>query len=228
MQPIRISIIKKLSVLVIASVVLSGCQGYNPVTTSQIYPVKMRLQQATTSEAFLIKNRPDTKRLKEIANHYNKTSDGVMTLELHYSSRIKGQAERAVQTASKYKRLMREYGVRNTNVEMIPHSDGSQKVAEIKLSYKAWKTDAPVGCDPNHIPGYHGAEGPEAVNDYKMGCEIETYLSKMVVRPKDLAGTEGIDDGDSRREGNVVENYKTGEPNEPLGGLEASNVEGSQ
>jgi hypothetical protein len=50
----------------------------------------------------------------------------------------------------------------------------------------------------------------------------------MVVQPSDLMGHAGTAQNESRREGAVTENYKSGKPNEPLkNAYTASTVGGS-
>ena len=59
--------------------------------------------------------------------------------------------------------------------------------------------------------------------DYKLGCTIETVFSRQIARPKDLKGRPNTDPTSSgRRASNVVEDYRTGVPNEPMGGESAS------
>jgi type IV pilus biogenesis protein CpaD/CtpE len=62
------------------------------------------------------------------------------------------------------------------------------------------------------------------VNDenYRFGCTLDTVVARQV-RPKDLAGRGGDDVmNDGRRNANIVERYRTGEPNKALEGESAS------
>jgi type IV pilus biogenesis protein CpaD/CtpE len=49
----------------------------------------------------------------------------------------------------------------------------------------------------------------------------------MVVRPDDLMGRAGAPDGDSRRQGALIEQYRSGTPNEKFESGNASEVGGN-
>ena len=58
--------------------------------------------------------------------------------------------------------------------------------------------------------------------DYRLGCTIETQISRQVARPGDLEGRDTMDNPDGRKTANTVEPYMTGAPNPALTGETAS------
>lgn len=212
--------------LFLSTLTLSGCELYDPVVETQVYPVKMRLQQNVRSQTFSADQKVDHELIHQTVEHYKKAGEGHVTLLLRFQEGNRHQANAATKAGAEYKRLLSQHGVKNAKVQMQPMPQYSKENAEIIMSYQAWKASAPLGCENQRIPGYFGADGPDTMHDYKIGCESETYISKMVSRPKDLAGNSGMTEGDSRREATVVEGYKSGVPNEPLEGLQASDLGG--
>jgi hypothetical protein len=53
---------------------------------------------------------------------------------------------------------------------------------------------------------------------------VKTAMSRMIVDPSDMKGRAGTQNNDSRRLGATVETYKSGKPNEPMKGFQASKV----
>lgn len=214
--------------LFLSTLTLSGCELYDPVVETQLYPVQMRLQQDISSQTFSVDQEIDEDALQHIVERYNKAGEGPVTLTLRFKEGDAAQARKAAAKGAEYKKLLKKMDIKHTTVSMQPMPQFRQAAPEITLSYHAWQASRPVGCNPGRIPGYYGAEGAEPMSKYKMGCETETYLSRMVSNPKDLKGTSGTGHGESRREGPLLENYKTGVPNEPLEGFQASDLgEGS-
>ncbi len=62
----------------------------------------------------------------------------------------------------------------------------------------------------------------DEAKDYKLGCSIETYVSRQIARPKDLLGNDNMGNADGRPRVNGVEPYMTGAPNKELSGETAS------
>jgi type IV pilus biogenesis protein CpaD/CtpE len=93
------------------------------------------------------------------------------------------------------------------------------------LTYMAETAVPPRDCAP--MLGYNGTDNRAALEDYKFGCESKTALSRMVVQPSDLMGHAGTAQNESRREGAVTENYKSGKPNEPLKNAYTASTVGS-
>lgn len=88
------------------------------------------------------------------------------------------------------------------------------------LSYMALAAEPPSHC--HHIAGWYGAETLNETADENFGCEIKSAESQMVARPADLLGTPGVPEDDAKRQGTLVEKYRSGTPNPELKGLNAS------
>lgn len=211
------------------SAAVSGCQLYDPVVETQLYPIQMKLQQEMTQTPVPVAEcgRADPEIAQNIAEHYEKAGEGAVTLTLRYPAGNSAEARRAGRAGANYKKLLEEHGIRDVSVDMLPLSAEFQDSVDMTVNYHAWKASAPVGCGPQRMPGIHGTEGMPAMSGYKIGCETETYISRMVARPKDLKGRAGLPDGDSQREGMMQEDYRDGVPNAPLEGFSASGFGGN-
>ncbi len=217
----------KLSIITLSAFVVTSCQLYNPVTETQLYPVQMQLKQTQNTNIIKTSAKPNKEELKQIASHWKKTSDDKMMLNFIYNKNMRGASAKAIKFASIYKRILQDFGVNNIDIKMLAKNNYKESNPQLKITYNAWKTAAPVGCEGMYMPGAYGGEVPEYSLKYKMGCNTETVIGKMVVRPKDLAGTEGLPKGDSRREGTIVENYKSGTVNERMEGISVNDTGGS-
>ncbi|MBL1146641.1 MAG: hypothetical protein HND56_04640 [Pseudomonadota bacterium] len=220
----KLRLLPVLSGMMLSALALSGCQFYEPVVETQIYPVKMRMQQHARNTVISTEMPADENIVRAVAADYAKRGEGGITLQMRYQEGDKKLAHQARHAGEDYLYLFEKYGIENTRVEMVPLPNHGKKTADLVVNYNAWKLSAPDGCGPERIPGYYGAEGGDKIRDYKIGCETETYLSRMISDPRDLKGRSGLPRGDAAREGDMQQNYRTGVPNEPLEGLSSSDI----
>jgi type IV pilus biogenesis protein CpaD/CtpE len=99
-----------------------------------------------------------------------------------------------------------------------------QFLSRAVISYPALQALPPDGC--RRLTGYQGADSIEDVHNYRIGCEVKTAVSKMIVDSEDLMGRESGTASEARRQGTVVEGYMSGTPNEPLEGGRSSDIGG--
>lgn len=157
--------------------------------------------------------------VEQAANHYSKHGDGPLELVVTYDPKSsRAGAMQATDEASRLAKLFREQGVSDIKTNIMPVNDGSEEMRAM-LSYNAYNAQAPADC--GMLPGMTDRQ-VEADQDYKIGCSIETMYARQVARPKDLMGQELDPNADGRRAANIVETYRTGQPNKPLQGESAS------
>ena len=222
----KLRLLPVLSGMMLSALTLSGCQLYDPVVETQVYPIKMRMQQQVNNTVIPTEMPADENIVRAVAADYAKRGEGGVTLEMRYQEGDKRLERQARRAGEDYLFLFEKYGVENTMIEMVPLPNHGKKAADLVVTYNAWKLSAPDGCGPGHMPGYYGAEGGDKIRDYKIGCDTETYLSRMVSNPNDLKGRSGLPGGNAAREGDMQQNYRTGVPNEPLEGLSSSDIGG--
>lgn len=157
----------------------------------------------------------DDGRLRALADHYRNFGDGTIDLVVTYDPESRGNntAREASAEASRMASALRRAGVRDVVTDIMPVS-GQGSESRTLISYSTVTAHEPAGC--RSMGGVDGNPMEYDV-DYEQGCTIEMMIARQVARPRDLKGNDGMDEALSgRREGNVIERYKTGTPNEAL------------
>lgn len=181
---------------------------------------KIQLEQTRFSEQYEI-SALDESHLRVISDHYARRGDGPLYLSILYDPKSSvNTAMHASHSLTSLTGMMRRQGIQTINSNIIP-AQGTGDEAQVIISYTAYDALAPQNC--GMLNGFD-SRMVDVDRDYRLGCTIDTVLARQIARPKDLAGRAGADpDTDGRRAGNIVETYRTGVPNEPLGGESAAN-----
>lgn len=159
--------------------------------------------------------------LKGLAAHYRKYGSGLMDVVVTYDARsYRNTAMKASEQAARISKVLRANGVNDLDVNILPIK-GAGDESRIFVRYEGYTAHAPKGCD-HLMPGADG-DAVEYDPDYKLGCTIESMLARQVARPADLMGN-GVQGQttDGRAATNIVDLYRSGAPNEPLEGEQAS------
>ncbi|MCE9508442.1 MAG: CpaD family pilus assembly protein [Alphaproteobacteria bacterium] len=205
----------------VAGLALSACDVTTP---SQMMTQKIRIKDHIVTQT-LDAGRIDPARLNVIADDFTqKASNRKMALTVSY---LAGDAKRegvARKQGNAYKKAFEQRGVAGISVATVPLAD-KQYAGKVVVTYKVQAALAPKDC--KNIPGYQGADDLDAADQYQFGCNMKTAVSRMIADPSDLLGKGGTQDNDSRRSGAVVETYKSGKPNQPMKGFQASQVGGA-
>ena len=153
--------------------------------------------------------------LENIALHYDKYGDGLITVNIVYDPKSTG-ALAASGKAANIAATLRNYGIHNIQSDILPVSGENSLI----ISYAYYTAHGPKNCTT--MPGYADTNiGSQ--KDYNIGCTVETLIAKQVARPKDLLGREASDPTtDGRSAANLVNAVRAGTFNEPLGGQQAS------
>ena len=159
--------------------------------------------------------------LQGVAAHYRKHGDGPLSLRVSYDPHAHDlTAMGASEKAASIVAALREEGVVDVDARILPVRDAGQSSAI--FSYLSYSALPPEDCTLMAGLESHSAEADE---DYKLGCSVNTMFARQIARPKDLKGRANSDVSDGRRAANQVEVYRTGVPNDPLGGESASGSE---
>jgi type IV pilus biogenesis protein CpaD/CtpE len=213
----------KRHIAIIALLALAGCQnGIDVSTPSQVNVRNLRVVDATQVQA-LDARAVDKNAAQMAAAKYLRSGTGTPVLLLPYAENDVADSQAVRARGDAYKNIFAAAGVPNLRLEYAAVTEGQDKSAGV-LSYPGLQAKAPEGCRP--MPGHDGAVPQHEFNGYPVGCEIQQSLSLMIADPSDLLGKGGSTQGDSRREGVMVEKYKSGMPNERLQGLNSSDVAG--
>ncbi len=163
----------------------------------------------------------DPARVNIIADHYLRNGRGPMRMTMAYQAGEPLKEIEMQKQARLYQKAFEQKGVSNIVVDYVPMADAAY-VGTAVVSYPALTALPPKDC--GRLTGYQGVGNLDDMKQYKVGCDTQAAMSRMIARPADLMGTAGTPDGDSRRQGGVVEKYKTGEPNERIDGINASDI----
>jgi type IV pilus biogenesis protein CpaD/CtpE len=185
-------------------------------------PSKVNVTSITVQEqmvtAELDAGKPDPARVHVVAEDILKRARGPVNMTVPY---LPGGEKLAEKQAAAYTKAFAKEGIKDIHVVTVAVAD-VQYTRKVVIDFRALAALPPEGCQ--RIPGYMGAENSADEERYRYGCEHDTILSKMVADPSDLLGKSGSQDGDSRRAGPMLERYKTGVKNEPIQGMNASNI----
>ncbi len=187
-------------------------------------PTKITDKRAQVVEDKVFEQMPaqlmDKNIVDTMVQHYTRYGDGAIDLSVTYDPRSKtATAMHASSEVARIAQLFAESGLRTSSANIIPVKDQGEQMNAL-VSYSSFEAIAPEDCEV--MPGMTN-RNIEPEEDYELGCTLETVFAKQIARPKDLAGrTAATGDHDGRRASNVLEGYRSGVPNEPLAGENAS------
>lgn len=197
---------------VAASLMLGACSmdspsKISPTARAEVYQDSFTIQEDTTAVT--------ANMLAKIGNHYRTNGTGPVHVSVIYDPYSKTST--AMKAADQSKRIageLRNVGVADIRADTMPIQQ-SGDVSQTMISFATIMAAAPTECG-----GTLGRATTEitALEDYQLGCSVETYMAKQIARPKDLLGNDTMDNVDGRRAANVLENYQSGKPNEELQG----------
>ena len=206
-----------LGFVIVSAMLAAGCDMSTP---SQYNVTQIRVKETVKTEtlnAFSV----DADKVSLVAADYLRNGKGKMDITMSYRSGDPLKEIEIRQQGRNYQDAFARNGVKNVRVDYVAMTDAAY-VGQAVISYPAVVAMAPQGC--RRIPGYQGADNIDEMEKYRIGCDTQTALSRMVAHPGDLEGNAGVPEGDSRRQGSVVEKYKAGTQNTPLQGLSASSI----
>lgn len=200
-----------------SALLLAACDVTTP---SQVRTGQIRVTERVKTTS-LEARHVDTAVVRAAAEDWRQNGKGNVMLVAAYLSGNPMNEMAVKKVGAAYKQAFAENGVGAVQVDYVPVTDPAQTEYVI-LSYTATMALPPTEC--RRMTGYKGADSLQDVEGYKFGCETKSALSRMIANPDDLLGREGAAEDDARRQGGVVEKYKTGEPNDKLDGINASSV----
>ena len=157
--------------------------------------------------------------LAAIARDYRSRGESPLQFMVTYDPHSKtNTAAKAARDAEHLSGLLRKNGVRNIDMTIMPVMDSGDSSTTL-IGYDALNARPPSECgetlDLDFADQHKG-------QDYRLGCSVDTYLSRQVARPRDLLGRDHMDNADGRMLSNGLETYMSGAPNAELQGETAS------
>lgn len=212
----------RLILVLLCGVFLSGCEMAlsSRMNTAKI-EVRSKMKTHTLDAA-----RPNSGEVESIASDFNRRGEGLLKILVIYDP-ICCMSMDALKQGNALRDSFIRAGVKNDSmtVGVISAREDTARGQTI-VTYHALEASLPQGCD-SEVPG---SEGAVSENDlYQYGCGTADLVSRQIAHPGDLLGREAPEvEGTARRQAGVVEPYNTGEPFEPLKGLQASGLGESQ
>ena len=152
-----------------------------------------------------------------ILSDYRQNGEGPMRLVVPYAPGNPLNKAAAQAQGERYKHTFQGRGVKDFRVS---YTATVNPEAMGVLSYEALAAEPPRNC--HHMPGFNGGDRVDDAEGRNYGCEMQTAISQMMARPADLLGQDGLPEDDAKRQGGLVEKYRSGVVNPALVGLKAS------
>ena len=203
---------------VLAALCMSSCE-HVVYSEGNLSSSKIELREDTHFEDVDVHSLSDAD-IASMVQHYQNNGEGQVALSVTYDPHSSSNtAMHATSHAARLAEKFRKNGVSDVKTSIIPVKD-SGNVTRALVSFDAYTISAPDDCTT--MAGYHDRV-VDVDEDYKFGCTRDTILTKQIANPRDLAGrSETLDTSDGRRAANVVDRYRSGVPNDELGGESAS------
>lgn len=205
-----------LCALLVAALPVGACSMYTPtqVQTGEIVVADVMTTHILSAEKF------DATDVNIMAQDYKHNGRSRARLVVPYLKKHRAaNRAAAMRLGQQYKNAFAQYGIADMTVDYTETTD-REAARHAVLAYTSTVAQAPRNC--TRMPGVQGTESLKQLENYSIGCETRTMLSKMIANPEDLMGNAGSPDGVSRRQGVVTEGYMSGRSNPPLTGLNAS------
>lgn len=205
--------------LSVAAVALSGC-GAKAYKESLVTKERLSIDAKMFSEHMKASD-VNAWAVQAIAEKYKRHGEGPLTVTATYVPTSRQYtATDATRATLNIKHMLRQHGVSNVATNILPVARGGG--AEVLLRFDGLVASAPDGCGP--MPGMNGAV--TEVGSYRLGCGVESLIAMQVANPRDLMGRTAYDGHtDGRRQANIIDGYRSGEQQEPLEGMLASEEE---
>ena len=203
--------------LVFGALVLQGCEKivYEP---SHMSHSKMKMEKEGVFED-VETSQLNAASIEALSDHYLRNGQGKVDLSVTYDP--KSKTNTAMHASNEIARITKEFQKNGVEVSsMILPVKGQGNVSRAQVSFDAYSVAAPDDC--TMMSGYED-RNVDPSEDYNMGCTTDSIVAQQIARPRDLAGRADTSlTSDGRRASNIVERYRTGEPNTPLEGESAS------
>lgn len=204
--------------VLVSGLLLQGCDKivHEPTKVSQS---KLQVEEEAFFEDVTVEQM-DSTYVAALAQHYRRQGEGGVELSVTYDPKSKSNtAMHASQHIARISGDFRKNGVANVNTMIMPVK-GSGNVSRALVSYNAFSVNVPDDCTMMQGIENRNIDPDE---DYKLGCTRDALFAKQIANPKDLAGRADTNEtSDGRRAANIVERYRTGQPNEALEGESAT------
>ncbi len=195
------------AVLMVLPVLLAAC---NMTTPSQLRTGQIQIEEDVATHTYPLAD-VSKGQLVSIARDHHVRGHGPANVTVSYLQGDNDGRKRARKDMRDVLAILQKEGMTGTKVDYVAVTD-SRLAGQAVFSYPAIRARAPDHC--KRMPGYQGAESLEDMANYQISCESKDMMSRMVARPADLLGNDGMGKGTSRRAGAMVETYQAGEPNE--------------
>lgn len=224
------TICKKSSAALAAAVFLTlaagGCtqQGLGMYEPSEVNARRLEVQDGKFEQVLPV-SAADSVYVSEVSENYLRYGNGDLAVTVLYDPAARFNGPRTADRESlRLAELLKAQGVARMQASTLPVA-GQGETLRALFSYDTIEASPPTGCGT--MPGLDNSRadyrGPYETDPYRLGCSVETMISRQIERPADLVGRAGLKGpSDGRRQSLIMENYRTGKPNEPLEDTESA------
>lgn len=199
-----------------ALALLSGCSMYQEGTLTEN---RVQVKEESFAQEIPV-SQFDANTVAGMSQHYRKHGDGPVHLTVSYDPH--SRTNTAMNASNNMARMVKDFkanGVQNVTADILP-VQGQGDDGMVIVSYMSYTASAPKDC--GLLPGTEDTK-IDQVEEYRMGCTVETMIARQAAHPRDLMG-RGSDGAisDGRRAANMGELYRGGLGNKALEGESAS------
>lgn len=180
---------------------------------------EQNLQSRVEAKEFILSDDQD---IQYVADLYKRGGQDAVRVVSTYTD---GNADIAKKNAMSAASRLKALGVHNVSADAIAGADNTTLANFEMLQAAAHESCLPIPGKVKTVDGY-------GLGAYRLGCEIDNNIGKQIANTADLEGrvpdTGFYGDNDGRQAANVVDEYRKGEPNPALIGLNSSDIAESQ
>lgn len=200
----------KLFLIPVVMIGVSAC-----TLTNQSMVNEQSLQSRVEAKEYILESDQD---IQYVADLYKRGGQDAVRIVSTFTDGHESTAHKnALSAASRLKAL----GITNVSADIV---SGSENVT--LANFEMLEIAAHESCLP--IPGKIKTVDGYGLGAYRLGCEIDNNIGKQIATTSDLEGrvpdSGFYSNNDGSQAASVVDEYRKGEPNERLIGLNSSDI----
>lgn len=183
--------------------------------SSQSMVNEQKLQSRVEAKELVLNDDQD---LQYVADLYKRGGQDEVRVISTYT---KGNAQTAKHNALSAAKRLKALGVNNVSADAMPGAKDMTLANLELLNVAAHESCLPIPGKVKSVDGY-------GLGAYRLGCEIDNQMGKQMANIRDMEGrvpdSGFYSDNDGRQAANVIDQYRLGETNPRLEGLNSSEI----
>ncbi len=189
-----------LMIAALSCITLTGCGRLGESMPSILNQNKAELVEQSVLDRRQI-NQVDEAYLDLLSEQARKYGEGPVELTMTYDPTSKSfTAMKAVNELETIKDKLNKKGIGNIISQTLP-VEGQEPA--LLVAFDTVGVQPPSSC--KQIPGLHDYNTTGYLEDYRIGCAVETNIARQIARPADLKGNDALEARDGRANTNIID-----------------------